>query len=636
MISQRELDIISILLNQYSGIKGRQIADILNVSDRTVRKDIAHINELLCEFGGEIKSNKSEGYFIDLSQRTIFKDYIESRYYTRIENRIYAYLGDILFNSEVSIFELAEKYYYSEETVIMDLQRLEKICMIDYSIQLFTIKSGIVKCTQSEINIRRFFFKVTKEEILQTNMKFPQNLILITDEKFDVKEFENLETKLKQYCCHRGINFSGYSLYMLSWTIYFSILRNQNGFRLEDNIVQIHENQLISKLKDELSGIYLFYDEDQAFINEHARTLGLIISNQNMYVISDECSLIVQEFSKDILDKYGFQMNQFSDLYLNFQVHVDIMLNRLDKKLSLKNPILREVKQQYLYAYEMATIIVPIIYRRKNVYLSDDELSYIAIYLQNYIENKLDKLTAISVTGSGVSIQRLIDNWMKREFSTTIQVIDNIPSYELESYLMSHQVDLILSTVSIHTDKIPYVNIHEIPNDADKENISKCIKNIRVEKKMADAIRQVFHEDMIISYSKTEDLEKVLYDLSSCLFTHGFILDTEKFYHKLIEREELYPTKINELLMTPHPLEEISLKNGVAIGILKNGIKNDLKLRFVMVLALNEIDSSHVDIIFQVIQTMAMDRRCLSNLIGCSKKEFSEKLIEEERRKNIK
>lgn len=633
MILQRELDIISILMNQYSGIKGRQIADILGVSDRTIRKDISHINEVLNEFGAEIKSNKKDGYYIDLNQRKIFNSYIKQHENIGIENRIYAYLGDILFNQEISIFDLSEKYYYSEETIISDLQKLEQICMIDYSIQLFHIKQNTIYCHQSEINIRKFFFKLAKEEILKANTKIPQNLVLTVNGNFNKEEFEELENKLKQYCRDRYIKFSGDSLYILSWTIYFSILRNEHRHKLEVGTLKVQDNYFISKLKDELEKDYLFYDEDQIFINEHARTLGMIISNQNLYVISDECSLIVQEFSKDILDKYGFQMNQFSDLYLNFQVHIDIMLNRIDKGMPLKNPILNEVKKKYLYAYEMATIIVPIIYRRKNVYLSDDELSYVAIYLQNYIENKLDKLTAITVTSAGISIQRLLENWINKEFSSIIKIIDNIPSYELDNYLKYHKIDLVLSTVSVFTNKVSSVNIHEIPNESDRDNISKCIRNIRVEKNMSDTIKKIFNEKMILNYTEERALEDILYDLSTLLYENGFISETTNFFQKLVEREYIYPTKINELFMTPHPLEEIAIKNGVAIGILKKGIKNDPKLRIIMVLALNSMDSENVDVIFQVMQTMAMDHSCLMNLINCSKTEFSQKLIEEERRK---
>ena len=69
----------------------------------------------------------------------------------------------------------------------------------------------------------------------------------------------------------------------------------------------------------------------------------------------------------------------------------------------VKNPILNDIKRQYPYAYEISMLMVPIVYRYKNCFIQDDEVSYIAIFVEHFLENVNQKLKAVIISSSRFS-----------------------------------------------------------------------------------------------------------------------------------------------------------------------------------------------------------------------------------------
>ena len=75
MLNKRQNQIIDILNNDNNWITGKELAKLLNVSDRTIRSDIDVINKFYdCLL---IKSNKRLGYQID--EALLFKQDIETK-----------------------------------------------------------------------------------------------------------------------------------------------------------------------------------------------------------------------------------------------------------------------------------------------------------------------------------------------------------------------------------------------------------------------------------------------------------------------------------------------------------------------------------------------------------------------------
>ena len=93
-----------------------------------------------------------------------------------------------------------------------------------------------------------------------------------------------------------------------------------------------------------------------------------------------------------------------------------------DDKCMVYNDLLNEIKKQYPYAYEISMLLVPIVYRYKKCYIQDDEISYIAIFVEHFLENVNQRLKAVIISSSRYSASTIVSNWLEMNFQNQIEV----------------------------------------------------------------------------------------------------------------------------------------------------------------------------------------------------------------------
>ena len=88
-----------------------------------------------------------------------------------------------------------------------------------------------------------------------------------------------------------------------------------------------------------------------------------------------------------MMEKYHLDLWQSQEFYDYMLDHMEYMLRRLDTGYTAKNPMLNDIKRRYPYAYEVSMLLVPIIRQYKKCYIQDDELCYIAIFVEHFLYN---------------------------------------------------------------------------------------------------------------------------------------------------------------------------------------------------------------------------------------------------------
>ena len=66
---QRQRDLLNLLLMTDEWISGRELSNKLNVSDRTIRKDIIELNDILNQYDSAILSERGKGYLLKSENR---------------------------------------------------------------------------------------------------------------------------------------------------------------------------------------------------------------------------------------------------------------------------------------------------------------------------------------------------------------------------------------------------------------------------------------------------------------------------------------------------------------------------------------------------------------------------------------
>lgn len=451
---------------------------------------------------------------------------------------------------------------------------------------------------------------------------------------FDEDKFISLQNTIDAFYKQNDLIPSSDSLYMLTWTLYFVLVRNEHHFTIQNEVMSDCKEGIVLDIVDYLKNKnYLLFNEDRLLLQNYMKTLGLMKSNKNLVIISEECEKIINEFANDVLMKYGFDISMNHEIYDNLKLHINVTLHRVSHGMQMINPMIKEVKQIYPFAYEIAMLIVPSIYKFKGKYLIDDEISYIAVYIQYYLQMSDMRIKTVIVSGSGVGMTKLLKQWMIKNFSGLLEITDSIPSYEINEYIKREDIDLIVSTVFLkNIDKqIAYVN--GIPGESDAENIKAAVHNLRTSARLRKAIENIFDSELFERYVEPVSFEAVIKDLSSKMMNKGYISDDIKFTSQVIEREKVYSTKVNNSFMIPHPLIEMASRDAVAIAVLKQGLIENSEMKCVFLLGLNSEKNQDLEMLFKVINILATDSKkfivinesnntnIISNLIEIAEKE---------------
>ena len=195
MLNDRQMHVID-LLNDKKWITGKEMAHILNVTDRTIRNDIEHINQFYdCLL---ISADKRKGYHID--QTLLSKQDIEPKEIipqTSHERCVWL-IQELLFKeSEINLIQLQDRVFISGYSIDNDLKKIRRMISSYSSLKIVRNKNTIY-LVGDEADKRKLYKDLLTEETKGNFM----NLNSIADlwENFDL--LENMGFEIAEF----GIN----------------------------------------------------------------------------------------------------------------------------------------------------------------------------------------------------------------------------------------------------------------------------------------------------------------------------------------------------------------------------------------------------------------------------------------------
>lgn len=399
------------------------------------------------------------------------------------------------------------------------------------------------------------------------------------------------------------------------------------GWEAEESIQDEEIQKLISFLKE--NG-YELDQGDCAVMLPLLHTMKLTPAKSRNKEISQESRLILDEFCREVLDKYNLDLYTLGTLLDSILFHIEYMLRRLDTGYEIQNPIMNEVKKQYLFAYEVAMLIVPIIYRYKGIFLKDDEVAYIAVFIEDFLKNANTKLKTLIISSGRMSINSIIEHWIQMNFGNILQVMDCIPAYQLENYEKNHEVDLLITTSQNPAiSSIPTYKFEGVPDTDSLDIMNAIIRKLRIGRKYKGIIERFFSPGDIRIYQKEITFERIIYELSAEFEKNNKIYDHREFMNDILQREINYPTVIGESMMIPHPLITFAIRISVAVAVLKKPLRyHNKEISLIFILAIEGKHDNDVSMLFQLIKRIALERGNIKNLVEAENaKEFLERLV---------
>lgn len=617
MLSQRQKNIITIIFKNVDGIFGSDISYRLCVSTRTIRSDIKLINEYLKKYDCSIISSTQKGYYFKTTHLDIIGEVITTL--TKAEHieidvnaRTYLLLGEIMFKPPQSISELSDNIFVSPQTIYKDIKNLQKLSKSKINVDFIYIKNEIIYILADELLCRKFLFYIIKSQLIESQVLFPPNLLLLLKSCFNQDDF----TIIQHFV---SINFKPFpfiyddSLFIIIWIFYLAKLRTVMGHHLTYskpvNSINPKINIILNNFKNEFPDIDEF---DISFLQNFLWTI-----NGLSHPLSEISSIVVKEYTGQVLYKYGFNLNSAQEIINNLTSHIDFMLRRLSEGFALSNPIINDIKKQYFFSYEIAMLMVPIIYSHKQQYLSEDEISYIAIYNEHFLQNFNKKIPTLIIINNREGIISLTKAWIYKHFSNQLDILDVIPLHKLDETLLTHDISLIISMVDISKKLCISSYIFQgLPSEDDKLRLKYILKQIRINTKSIAIIDKKFNENCILFLDNSISFDEIILTLSNKLEKYGAIENAKIFKNLILQREKQYPTIMQGGIMIPHLLQSLALENSIAVAVLPASLKHTSKdIRLIFLLATKptfDDDMNHLFGFFKKLSENMDAIKCLS------------------------
>lgn len=584
MIETRIKQIFDYLTLDYDYHTSKEIGEEMELSSKTIRKEINLLNSVIKDKGAIIESKPGVGFIFIIKDEDKFKLFLKNDWYKyayyqqedgdknlRYENILRMFLFS---NSFIKQHELAEIFHVSESQINKDIPYIRQI-LESYGISLISRPYYGMKIDGDEKNIRL----AIKNEIGEDPTLFEndKNRGLFKEIQEIIEDMDFGEDYYMPY-----VNFKNLVIH-----IYISILRiRQKKYiilskDLEKNIISSKEfkiaNKIVQKLQEKLK--IKIPNQELTYLTMHLIAKNTITNQEKL---SNEILKISQDIIDEIykVSKYDFRDN--IDFYFSLAIHLGPLINRIKYGFDMKNPILDDIKENKI-AYLLAIIATNVINKKYNCKLSEDEIGYIALHIMAAMNsNTTSTKNILIVCGSGNSSAQIMKAQLNRQFKNKINEIrttdlKSIKDIDLTSY------DMIISSVELENAfNIPVVYVDIIFSEIDLENIKMAIDDSRFEK-----IYNIFSNSVFVKTDNITNKLEVL-KLISEIIEDKSGLNKEEALKQLKKRESMGQTVFDNVAI-PHILEQVKGDSYSIIIILDKAIKwNDKKIRLIYSLVIGD------------------------------------------------
>lgn len=646
-MNSRRIDLIKLLINSNVWISGKELAEIVGVSDRTIRSDIKALNEALEEFNICISSESSKGYFISEENKKKFwshQDVIpwledDSPIPKTPEERELYILYRLLFSTDyLTMEDLADKLYVSKTTIYLDVKKIlsNGHYFDNVSLDVSNLNGLIIKARELD---KRLLLSDLIKETDRYRLTFDRSFYYALDLEGEIAETDLIEVceilinVLNKYEC----SMVDKDLILLSKEIYMAVIRNNHGYFLTNEELP---NQIILQVVHDISESIekklhcRILKQDRKYIQFCFNSKRLLSLGSYLTKGNNDDEYIVDQFIQVIKEEYRIDLDESENFRKNMLLHMGPMLLRIKANIEERSTIVYQIKSKYPYAYELSTRITPIIYEITNSLINESELVYISLHVAVALNDIFTKKNILVICGSGFATAKLIKSELLARYSPYINRIRHISYIEYEN-LGDVEEDLIVSTVPL--DSKPknksFVLVNPILSYQDIENLDAVIKDKYVNTlEKRQVIKKFFPQNLFSISSEKLTFEEAISRMATNICTEGYIDDVNKFSASVLEREALYSTVLPHAIAIPHPMESMSKTSVVASYVFKNSVvkKTGEEVNLVLLFAINSEEKDELNELYKYLKVIVKSENIVKKIksIG-SYEEFIDSIIEE-------
>jgi len=488
-ITSREKAIIEFMIKTSGKHSAASIAKYLNVSVRTIQRDLKMIENTLESFGLHLVRHPDQGLIIEGKNEQLFRliQHLTKTHpinQTPQEKKLLLLIA--LFEEEsYKIQALAMDLGISVSTLTTYLDEVTE-WVKDFNL-LITRKRGIgVEVFGKESDKRNalanYFLQNFNEELIECLFllekgKYTSQKIL---DYFNPDYFLAIERMMHRFQPHLAdSDYLGFIVHLC-----ITMQRTEEQFLLEEDLAFnnefSNEYHLIIKICQELELAC-----SATFTNEDLVYLSVILKGSKLKAADavPYDSLVLSRLIKNLIENVSSQLHvdltkDFS-LYQGLLAHMEPALFRLKQQLGMYNPLTEEIRGKYPVLFMAVKNSLEHVFTTID-YFPDDEVAFIVLHFGSALVMREEEISikALVVCPTGIGTSKMLASRIKQEISE-IDSVDISSIKDVQRYGNLKDFDIIISTVRLPFINIDYVLVSPLLSEENVQSI-RCFlrKNI--------------------------------------------------------------------------------------------------------------------------------------------------------------
>lgn len=694
-LMSRQKEIIQILTKSTNKnpITISTIAEILNVSSRTVLRELPKIEEWLYENGFKFIKKPGVGLIIDESlenQQLILEllevEKVQKEYNKEERKRII--LSELLIAKEpLKLFYFTNQLKVSEGTLSNDLDEIEEF-LKSFEIKLIRRQGVGIYLDGNENNYRKVLADILYRtldqkqliKLLKKSLNSPssensiefsiENRMLNFIDKKIIKYIENVVFELEEEFNFKLIDSDYIGLVV---HISLAIQRIKNGENISIDKMLLNELEVlpefevsteIAKKLEKVFDIEIPKDEI-GYITMHLKGARLRLNKIENDVDLDNLNIkqIVNYIITEVENDFNIEIANKQKLSKDIYNHLVPAISRMSMKLNIRNPLLENIKKQYSEIYNSCENACEVLKKITKIdKIPESEVAYIAMHIAAAIEENLksENLSAVIACPTGVGTSKLLWVNIKKEFPN-LDIKNSISAINIDTKKLKDEgIDFIISTVELDVEynyiclnpiflQKDKIKLKEFIHSYSKQRTAKKIakKEIKCDKDKIKSITDIGKEIMsILEEVKIREINNAesvndLIGIASSIFAEN-VNHAKEIKNLLLERERKSSTYLNEFnMMLLHCKDKkiTSCKFGI-IKLKQKLIQDNKEIHFAIISLIPENNTqTQINIMSHISGEIIEKKKLRDSIMNSNEKELTsvmEKVLGDLYKKELK
>ncbi len=572
-LTSRGKKIILLLLEEDKYTAIHTIAERVNVSSRTVLRELNSIENWMISNGVLLEKKKGTGIRINIRENkkeelrnSINREKADFTYSP--EQRLTLLKAELLKNTEITkLFTLTKLLEVTEGTISTDLDKLEG-WMEKYKLKIVK-KPGLgVYVEGSEIAIRSAMISLIYEQFHEAELI---NLIFNREkEELDIEEINNRISRellditnilhlerIQKFLHHieeqQNLQFADNSFIALVIRINITIQRCLRGKWIskypnmehdvaKDSLFYLIQEWFLSHGNSFPKGVP---EEEIKYLMIHIK--GAEIQERHIELLDLE-EMRIANLTKEVIfiaeRETGIYLEDNEKLFKGLAEHLKMAIYRIRMQLDIMNPLLEDIKGMYPELYKIAGKCAKFIEEKENLYLPEDEIAYLATHIGAAVKEEKNNAhyiyRAVLVCTNDIGVAQLLVSEIERMFTNIrISSIHSVMDMDIARLVKKH-IDFVITTVELQITELPTVALNPILNAADIKRLHYFLENFLPEnqnysklitaqledkvnrlKLYSDYILQLIHNYLFIEQVAADNIQELNQFISRSLAKAG-------------------------------------------------------------------------------------------------------------------